>query len=302
MIVKFNIQKGAKFRSSHGMGPDYPRKYKTPVDITTITKASIRRELRSARWRARLLARETGQPFEEIKVAMPCATNRKWIVDSGSCFDIVGVQYMDAKERREQTTTQRPYRITTANGVLRADQETTIPMAKTGSQTTAIVLKDSPCVLSLGKRCMKEGFAFEWKPGENPVLISPDGKRTMLELQNLVPVLPAVAKEPRATEATTTTGDVTTSGTSTPSTATSPGTSSASSSGAAGRSPLLRTGAGGDPSGAGGDPGPAPYRPCCSENREAQAHQEGGNKTLRCWAWREDDRVFPGAERAHRSG
>ena len=165
---------------------------------------------------------------------MPCTTDRKWIVDSGSCFDIVGAQYMDAKERREQTTTQRPYRIITANGVLRANRETTIPVARTGSQTNAIVLKDSPCVLSLGKRCMKEGFAFEWKPGENPVLISPDGKRTTLELQNMVPVLPVVDKEPRETEATTTTGDTTTSGTSSSSKTTSTSSSSASSSGAGG--------------------------------------------------------------------
>ena len=81
----------------------------------------------------------------------------------------------------------------TANGVVSADREATIPTS-TGEEATAIVMKDSPCVLSLGKRCMLEGYSFEWNAGESPVLVSPDGKRRRLELQNMVPVLPATVE------------------------------------------------------------------------------------------------------------
>ena len=82
----------------------------------------------------------------------------------------------------------------TAGGIVNADRETTVPLAATGSKATAIVMDDSPCVLSLGKRCMQEGFSFEWNAGENPVLVTPEGNCHTLDLQNLVPVMPVVGR------------------------------------------------------------------------------------------------------------
>ena len=115
-------------------------------------------------------------------------------LDSGSCFDIVNTHEMRPGEKRKATKADRPYRMITAGGIVKADQETTVPLASTGSKATAIVMDDSPCVLSLGKRCMQEGFSFEWNAGENPVLVTPRGSRHTLELQNLVPVMPVVGR------------------------------------------------------------------------------------------------------------
>ena len=52
-----------------------------------------------------------------------------------------------------------------------------------------LLLESSPPVLSVGKRCMEEGYSFHWPSGHNPYLISPDGKRHDLEVDNVVPYL-----------------------------------------------------------------------------------------------------------------
>ena len=78
----------------------------------------------------------------------------------------------------------------TAAGVVNAEREIVVPLACLGSKATATVMDNSPRVLSLGKRCMQEGFLFVWNAGAKPVLVAPDGRRHTLELQNLVPVMP----------------------------------------------------------------------------------------------------------------
>lgn len=52
------------------------------------------------------------------------------------------------------------------------------------SSTTAGCLN----ILSLGKRCVEEGFSFEWKAGKKPVLISPDGQCFASDIEHYAPV------------------------------------------------------------------------------------------------------------------
>ena len=147
------------------------------IDIGKISQAHIRKKKGKARWKAKRLARTVGVP-EGFTVVMPCSNDRKWIVDSGSCFDIVNTNELRPGEKKNTTMTQRPYRMITAAGIVKADRETIVPLANTGRKATAIIMNDSPCVLSLGKRCMQEGFSFEWNAGENPTLVTPEGHVT----------------------------------------------------------------------------------------------------------------------------
>ena len=55
--------------------------------------------------------------------------------------------------------------------------------------TTALVLENSPAVLSLGKLCALEGFTFHWESGRRPTLTDEIGIETDLEVRNFVPVL-----------------------------------------------------------------------------------------------------------------
>jgi hypothetical protein len=52
-------------------------------------------------------------------------------------------------------------------------------------------LVDSPDVLSIGRRCVDEGFSFHWPAGSSePYFIDQDGERITLETEAYVPYLP----------------------------------------------------------------------------------------------------------------
>ena len=52
-----------------------------------------------------------------------------------------------------------------------------------------LVLESTPAVLSVGKRCMEEGWMFVWNTWQNPLLISPARKKIRLKVHGNVPYL-----------------------------------------------------------------------------------------------------------------
>ena len=88
------------------------------------------------------------------------------------------------------TKTDNPCRMATANGITTADEQVSVHVNGINSAVDAVILDNSPCnVLSLGKLCMEKGFGFEWKPGEPPKLLLPDGTVRVLMVDQYVPVL-----------------------------------------------------------------------------------------------------------------
>ena len=70
----------------------------------------------------------------------------------------------------------------TANGVVDVKKVVRLPLFSDGGSFDALVMEDSPSVLSLGKMCMEAGFSFVWKFGLKPVLQTPSGKIMHLEV------------------------------------------------------------------------------------------------------------------------
>ncbi len=64
-----------------------------------------------------------------------------------------------------------------------------------------MVLDGSPHVLSLGQRCLPEGYSFRWDAGVHPVLPDPEGVEQTLELDWPRPVLTAAAPSSSAVSA-----------------------------------------------------------------------------------------------------
>ena len=54
---------------------------------------------------------------------------------------------------------------------------------------TPYILDETPLVLSLGKRCLEEGYGFAWPPGGDPVLLRPDNTVIKLKMEGRVPVI-----------------------------------------------------------------------------------------------------------------
>ena len=103
------------------------------------------------------------------------------------------------REKRRVRERDSPLALRTANGTISADREIDVSLATKG-RTKALVMKDSPSLLSLGRRCMDEGYAFTWPASGDPVLVAPDGTRHVLRVVNYVPVLPLVDEAEPPTE------------------------------------------------------------------------------------------------------
>ena len=79
--------------------------------------------------------------------------------------------------------------MATANGIIRPDRGVQLSIDPLNITTGALVLENSPAVLSLGKLCQISGFTFNWQPGSRPVLTDALGFSTELEVRNFVPIL-----------------------------------------------------------------------------------------------------------------
>ena len=53
----------------------------------------------------------------------------------------------------------------------------------------AVVMLDSPPVITVGRRCVQVGRAFHNYPYADPYLVTPNGKHTCCEVENFVPCM-----------------------------------------------------------------------------------------------------------------
>ena len=78
-------------------------------------------------------------------------------------------------------------RLATANGVIDTTEVVDLQVSALEEVVAPCVLRNSPAVLNIGRRCMEEGCEFRWKPGSNPYFIRPDGVRVDFEVDAYVP-------------------------------------------------------------------------------------------------------------------
>ena len=78
----------------------------------------------------------------------------------------------------------------TANGVVKSDHEVPLYIAELDEKCYPYILKNTPDVLTMGRRCMCDGYSFVWKAHPNrPYFRRPDGKRIFLTVDHYVPYL-----------------------------------------------------------------------------------------------------------------
>ena len=76
------------------------------------------------------------------------------------------------------------------NGIVDADKVINFSVATMNDSIEAYVLDSTPTVMSIGKRCMTMGYHFVWKPYKKPYILTPKGKKILLEVIDNVPYLP----------------------------------------------------------------------------------------------------------------
>ena len=136
-----------------------------------------------------LVSRRTSQRWLPTPGAS-VAVNR-WILDTGSGHDLVDEKQVSSISsihyRKANATLQ------TAGGKVHVEWEVPMQVEELDEDIVPLVLKSTPAVLSLGKRCMQDGYAFEWLPHKTPTLTTPSGRRIDLVVEGNVPYLASVS-------------------------------------------------------------------------------------------------------------
>ena len=81
-----------------------------------------------------------------------------------------------------------PTTVITANGEVQTHEEATVYVKELDIFLTMKVLDNTPAVLSLGKLCDENGYAYEWINGQKIHLIK-NGIRIICNTENFVPIV-----------------------------------------------------------------------------------------------------------------
>ena len=130
-----------------------------------------------------------------IPLPLPKPHERKsWLIDSGSEIDVVSKSDLPSVNATNRSS-PKPVNLTTANGKTKAANVADVKIGVLEDTFSPYILEESPLVLSLGKRCLDEGYGFAWPPGGEPVLLRPDNTVIKLKLEGHVPVINESCKQ-----------------------------------------------------------------------------------------------------------
>ena len=189
---------------------EYEREY--PVDYRAKPcQQAVRDSQAAARMlRASLLQREAGIHVKckhncdtefgcehcipkNMTVSCPAKCSRKnpspiveWIGDTGSAQDLISENDLQGHSARHS---ENPINIMTANGPSSADRQIKVNVPSLGIEADPYVLPSTPSVLSIGYRCMEQGFDFIWKACCRPYFRDKRGNKIFLDVRDTVTYL-----------------------------------------------------------------------------------------------------------------
>ena len=97
---------------------------------------------------------------------------REFVVDSGASMRKVSRKDLDSAELETVRISQSPTMVVTANGDVPTKEEATVCVRELDSldlYVTAMLLEDTPTVLSLGKLCGDHGCNYHWTGVRNHI-------------------------------------------------------------------------------------------------------------------------------------
>ena len=111
-----------------------------------------------------------------------------WIADTGASQDLICESLVEPSSIRKA---KQPLMLTTANGSKIADKVTSYQVDMLDTQLEPYVLEDTPSVISVGRKCLVDGWEFVWRAFSRPFLRRPDGMKVKMEVHEYVPYIPS---------------------------------------------------------------------------------------------------------------
>ena len=109
-----------------------------------------------------------------------------WIADTGAAQDLMSSSEVQPEDIYESSS---PLKFSTANGCIYGTKQADVMISQTDSVVKPYVLGETPSVLSVGMRCLKDGYDFVWRAYSRPYFRLPDGRRIKLEVKDNVPFI-----------------------------------------------------------------------------------------------------------------
>ena len=113
--------------------------------------------------------------------------DRRFILNSGSGHDLISKR--KAARLELKVVDCDPVTFHTANGHTVTENMAELDLGTFENISNAYILDDTPSVVSLGKRCMREGYSFVWPNEQLPFLIDKNGARINLTIHDDIPYI-----------------------------------------------------------------------------------------------------------------
>ena len=112
-----------------------------------------------------------------------------WLVDTGSEQDLISEGMLKTAKATNRRVSNTPISLATANGSTRADEVADVKVDALHQPFSPYILEETPAVLSVGVRCMEQGYSFVWPADGRPYFIRPDMGVIELNVGGRVPVI-----------------------------------------------------------------------------------------------------------------
>ena len=98
-----------------------------------------------------------------------------WLMDTGCGHDLLSDAQAKKLGARLRPASEE-VSLQTANGVTTPQHEAPLRIAELHEDVVPLILNSTPAVLSIGRRCMEQGYRFVWEPHSPPYLETPAGR------------------------------------------------------------------------------------------------------------------------------
>jgi hypothetical protein len=127
--------------------------------------------------------------------------SRHFIIDSGASFHLISREELSKKEAAQIRRMKKPIHLRSANGLTTATHDVELSLIELGNEkVVALVLEDTPSVLSLGKLCSENGYDYVWKNDDEPYLQKGSLKVKCRLINNVPIIIPSSALAARNSE------------------------------------------------------------------------------------------------------
>ena len=104
--------------------------------------------------------RSVAMPAQKAKCLPATPGVRYWLQDTGCPVDLAGRRSLPSKLVDHIEKSEEPQNCDTANGPLPADEQVAMQVEGVPSEVYPYMLDDSPDVMTIGRRCVRQGYGF----------------------------------------------------------------------------------------------------------------------------------------------